>query len=70
MLDRLLEDTRLNIRAVSGASAGAVNAVALVDGLAAGGREGARAKLDAVWHSVIDKARWGALGAMSDRSRR
>ena len=68
VLDRLLEDTRLNIRAVSGASAGAVNAVALVDGFAAGGRAGARAALDAVWHSVIDKARWGALGAMSDRS--
>jgi NTE family protein len=68
VLDRLLEDTRVNIRAVSGASAGAVNAVALVDGFAAGGRAGARAKLDAVWHSVIDKARWGALGTMSDRS--
>ncbi len=68
VLDRLLEDSRVNIRAVSGASAGAVNAVALVDGFAAGGRAGARAKLDAVWHSVLDKARWGALGAMSDRS--
>jgi NTE family protein len=68
VLDRLLEDTRVNIRGVSGASAGAVNAVALVDGFAAGGRAGARAKLDAVWHSVIDKARWGALGTMSDRS--
>jgi NTE family protein len=68
VLDRLLEDERVNIRAVSGASAGAFNAVALVDGFAAGGRAGARAKLDAVWHAVIDLARWGSLGAIADRS--
>jgi NTE family protein len=67
VLDRLLEDERVNIRAVSGASAGAFNAVALVDGFAAGGRAGARAKLDAVWHSVVDMARWGSLGAISNR---
>jgi NTE family protein len=68
VLDRLLEDERLSIGAVSGASAGAFNAIALVDGFAAGGRAGARAKLDAVWHAVIEKARWGNLGAISDRS--
>ena len=67
VLDRLLEDERVEIRAVSGASAGAFNAVALVDGFAAGGCAGARAKLDAVWHAVVAKARWGAFGAMADR---
>ena len=67
VLDRLLEDERVEIRAVSGASAGAFNAVALVDGFAAGGCAGARAELDAVWHAVVAKARWGAFGAMADR---
>ena len=37
VLDALLEDGRLEIEGVSGASAGAVNAVMLVDGLARGG---------------------------------
>jgi NTE family protein len=45
VLDRLLEDERLAIRAISGTSAGAMNAVALADGMAEGGREGAREAL-------------------------
>jgi NTE family protein len=52
VLDRLLEEERLTFGWVSGTSAGAVNAVALAAGLAAGGREGARAKLRQVWESV------------------
>ncbi|MGB8430476.1 MAG: patatin-like phospholipase family protein, partial [Pseudolabrys sp.] len=39
VLDHLLEDGRLTIEGISGASAGAVNAVMLADGLARGGRE-------------------------------
>ncbi|TGV83747.1 patatin-like phospholipase family protein, partial [Mesorhizobium sp. M2D.F.Ca.ET.145.01.1.1] len=42
VLDRLLEDGRLEISAVSGTSAGAMNAVALADGFVRGGVEGAR----------------------------
>lgn len=52
VLDRLLQEDRLEIGWVSGTSAGAVNAVALAAGLAEGGREKARNKLAAVWHSV------------------
>lgn len=52
VLDRLLEEERLSFGWVSGTSAGAVNAVALAAGLAAGGREGARAKLRQVWEAV------------------
>jgi len=52
VLDRLLQDQRIEIGWVSGASAGAVNAVALAAGLCDGGREGARDKLATVWHSV------------------
>ncbi len=52
VLDRLLQEERIEIGWVSGTSAGAVNAVALAAGLADAGCEGARAKLATVWHSV------------------
>lgn len=52
VLDRLLQDERIEIGWVSGTSAGAVNAVALAAGLCDGGREGAREKLATVWYSV------------------
>ncbi|MDX1576426.1 MAG: patatin-like phospholipase family protein, partial [Kiloniellales bacterium] len=52
VLDRLLEDGRLRFEGVSGTSAGAVNAVALAAGLAEGGPEAARAKLEEVWRGV------------------
>jgi len=40
MLDRLLEEEALHFEGIAGTSAGAVDAVVLADGLAAGGREG------------------------------
>lgn len=49
VLDRLLEDDRLDVRAISGVSAGAMNAAALVCGLAAGD---GRAALDKLWREV------------------
>ena len=52
MLDRLLEDDRLDIRAVSAASAGAMNGAALISGLTTGGAEGARAALDKLWRET------------------
>jgi NTE family protein len=51
-LDRLLEDASLDVAWISAASAGAVNAVALASGLAEDGRDGARARLRAVWEAV------------------
>lgn len=51
VLDRLLEDDRLEIRAVTAASAGAMNAAALVSGLAKG-HEAARERLDLLWREV------------------
>ncbi|MFZ1104671.1 MAG: patatin-like phospholipase family protein [Hyphomicrobiaceae bacterium] len=51
-LDRLLEDETLDIAWISATSAGAVNAVALAAGLLEDGRDGARAKLRAVWEAV------------------
>ncbi|MCH9766135.1 MAG: patatin-like phospholipase family protein [Alphaproteobacteria bacterium] len=52
VLDRLLENNDVSIGWISGASAGAINAVAVADGLAEGGNEAARAKLRAIWEGV------------------
>jgi NTE family protein len=52
VLDRLLQDERLEIAEISGTSAGAMNAVVLADGLERGGREGARAALAAFWRAI------------------
>jgi NTE family protein len=52
VLDRLLEEEAIDIKAVSGTSAGAINAVALASGWCQGGREGARAALDRLWRTV------------------
>jgi NTE family protein len=56
VLDRLLEDGRLAIEAVSGTSAGAVNAVVMAEGLTKGGPELAREKLEDFWHTISDDA--------------
>lgn len=52
--DRLLEDERIEVDAISGSSAGAVNAAALAYGLHKGGREGARETLETLWRKVSD----------------
>ena len=49
VLDRLLEEDTISFDAVSGASAGAVNAVILAAGLLAGGKPEARRRLDRFW---------------------
>lgn len=58
VIDRLLEEERLDIVEVSGTSAGAMNAVVLADGYRRGGRAGARAALGAFWKAVSDAARF------------
>jgi NTE family protein len=52
VLDRLLEDERLEVSAISGTSAGAMNAVVLASGLMAGGRSAAREALRGFWTDV------------------
>jgi len=52
VLDRLLEEPRLRIAAISGTSAGAMNAAVLADGWAKAGADGARAALDDYWQRV------------------
>jgi NTE family protein len=52
VLDAILEDGRLAIEAVTGASAGAMNAVVMAEGFMEGGIEGARAQLEAFWRRI------------------
>src|SRR5271166_3215211 len=52
VLDRLLEEPDIDFDAVSGSSAGAVNAVLLASGMIDGGREGARARLEQFWRRM------------------
>src|ERR1700710_3126562 len=61
VLDRLLEEPWLRIDGISGTSAGAMNAVVLADGYAAGGPEGARAALEVFWQRVSDAARFSPI---------
>ncbi|MFK7938165.1 MAG: patatin-like phospholipase family protein [Roseovarius sp.] len=57
VLDRLLEDDRIEVAGISGTSAGALNAAALKSGWIEDGAKGARAKLDWLW---------GRMGAVQD----
>jgi len=52
VLDHLLDDGRLTVEGISGASAGAVNAIMLADGLARGGPEEARKRLADFWRAA------------------
>ena len=52
VLDRLLEEDNLEIAGISGTSAGAINTVALADGLYRDGKKGGKAALTAMWEAV------------------
>lgn len=56
VLDRLLEESWLRFEGVSGTSAGAMNAVVMADGLAAGGPPQARVALEQFWRRVSNAA--------------
>jgi NTE family protein len=61
VLDRLLEEPWIKIEAISGTSAGAMNAAVLVDGWSRAGAGGARAALDAYWRRVSRAAAFSPL---------
>jgi NTE family protein len=61
VLDRLLEEPWLQVEAISGTSAGAMNAAVLADGWAQGGAQAARAALDAYWQRVSRAAAFSPL---------
>lgn len=62
VLDRLLEEDDFSPAALSGSSAGAVNAVLTAWGLLEGGRDGARAALRRFWTSVGQMSRFSPMG--------
>lgn len=65
VLDALLEHTPQPIVALSGASAGALNALLLAHGLLQGGRDGARETLAAFWQALGRTVPWQALGLLA-----
>ncbi len=52
VLDHLLGDPRVAIEGISGASAGAINATMVADGLTRGGPEEARKRLADIWRAI------------------
>jgi NTE family protein len=68
VIDKLLEDGRLDIEAVSGTSAGSMNAVALAAG-SIDGAEGARQKLHDLWSAVsASGTKFNPLGQLAWQS--
>lgn len=67
VLDRLLSaDIPARLEGVSGASAGAINAVLLAAGLMEGGAEAARTKLARFWRHLSDRSAFGAFGPLGE----
>jgi NTE family protein len=69
VLDALLEDGRLAVEAITGASAGAMNAVVMVEGWLGGGIDGARSALETFWRRAsldgsLSPAQRALLGLM------
>ncbi|HLT02204.1 MAG TPA: patatin-like phospholipase family protein [Geminicoccaceae bacterium] len=61
VLDRLLEDERIEIEGICGTSAGAMNGVAVAHGLEEGGAAGARRTLDRFWYAVAELGRFSPI---------
>ncbi|HYM31554.1 MAG TPA: patatin-like phospholipase family protein, partial [Candidatus Cybelea sp.] len=57
VMDRLLEDGRIEIDGIVGTSAGAMNAAVAAYGLAIGGNQGGRETLRTFWKRISDAAR-------------
>ena len=52
VLDGLLEEESLEIQALSGTSAGAMNGAVVIDALKSGGRQHAHERLERFWRSI------------------
>lgn len=61
VIDKLLEDGRIEIDGISGTSAGAMNATVTAYGLALGGNDVARTKLREFWQKIIEAGQAGFL---------
>ncbi|NWG46312.1 MAG: patatin-like phospholipase family protein [Alphaproteobacteria bacterium] len=63
VLDRLLDEPRLAVEALTATSAGAVNAVIFAEGLRTGGRPGAQAALAELWERIARSAVFSPLAS-------
>lgn len=61
VLERLLEEPSVEFDTISGASAGAINALLVASGLVDGGREGARSRLNRFWLRLMHEASFRSL---------
>ena len=61
VLDRLLEDERIDFEGISATSAGAMNACVLAYGMTVGGREGAKTALANFWRRISHAAAFSPL---------
>lgn len=52
VLDRILEEDDIEVAGISGTSAGAMNAVVMVNGYMENGRDGAKKSLECFWQSI------------------
>src|ERR1700691_2604790 len=59
VLDRFLEEDNLTIEGISGTSAGAMNAAALLQGHCKNGNKGAKDALDTFWNGVGELSGFG-----------
>ena len=57
ILDRLLDEEDIEIGAISGTSAGAMNAAVLIDGYNEGGRARAKEQLKEFWYAISEEAK-------------
>lgn len=64
VLDRLLEDERIQIEGISGTSAGAMNGAVMAEAFLEGGRHAARAALDHFWRRVSSYAAFSPVQVM------
>ena len=70
VLDRLLAEDTITFDAVSGASAGAVNAVLLASGLSEGRRSAAKQRLERFWKQASEAAPRAKVGVAVDMATR
>jgi NTE family protein len=67
VLDAILEDGRLDVEAITGTSAGAMNAVVFAQGYLDDGRAGARKALEAFWWNISSKGVLDGQGRLVDK---
>lgn len=66
VIETLLADGRLDVKAITGASAGSMNAVVTAAGLREGGAEGAKKHLSRFWRDVSDSSGFGSIPGDGD----